>query len=1642
MGKKILGLDLGTNSIGWALVDANDSGKPKEILGMGSRIIPMGAELSKFEQGQAQTKNANRRIKRGIRKQNKRYKQRRNKLIYILERLGMLPDKIQLVEPFSNPNKIDRICIKPIKKDSKQFNSLGFINLKVKALNSAVSLKELGQLFYKYNQLRGYSGGGSEPDKMQEETSNDESVQVKKKESFVTFAKIMSLSEYEEIELKGKKLKKRKIKIEIDDENIEEKEIEGETYLEVLKQGDSLDLLINITRPKKGEPSITIKLPSKTSWRKKMENLERELNERTKKRGSEFYISEYFEELLNENKWIKIRDNVVLRSRYEKEFQKIWDTQLEKNKEFKGLVEDKALLTDLINFVFPERVSKDEETEKSLEWKNNSQKEKYRKEALQFGLLHLIKNQIIYYQRDLKDQSHLISYCRFESDEKVVSKSHPVFQEYKIWEQINKLTINTKTEVGKNKKGEAKYEYFDRPIPYEYKEYLFDELQNKKEISFSSVYNDLVKKYNLREKVDFLNGLDAKTKLKGNDTKLTLKKALGELWNKLELDIIERQIELWDILYNGKGNEYELTSDRTSKALAFLNKYAPEIPDKNEVAIQIAKIKFSRNYSNLSLKAINKLLPLVRAGKYYNTDLTNLLKEKIEYIYNENLSDPFEKSAQEFLYRNTDYLSHGGILNAFAVILVYSKHTEKDYTKEQLISDYKEIKTLLQGELRNPLAEQIINEALMLVKEIWRQYGEKPSEIRLELARELKNSASERQKLHTRNQANQKENGRIKERLREYKVEITNANIEKFKLWMSQENLEEKFVQSYKDPSKSEVEKMKLWEEQGHVSPYTGKPISLSALFDKGQYDIDHIIPKSRYFDDSFTNKIICETSVNKDKGNRTAMEYFEIGSTTETLLNKERFIDEVNKRFTGKKRQNLLATKVPEDPITRQIKDTQYIATRTKEELYKIVGNDKVKTTTGGVTDYLRNQWGLTDKFKKILMPRYENLISMDSYLNSVYETYHKEYIKRKDDYEKAGNDYNELLLDKKNYLDSFKQNFIQYKNNKLVIKDWTKRIDHRHHAIDALIVACTQPAHIQRLNNLNKELQDWLSKNRKDLLPNFQGSNDELLDEIMSLEKNEREKIITQIEKLSRIEKPWESFPADVEKALNNMIVSHKPKDKLLIQKDKNDVPQIKLRGQLHQETIYGKSQGKESYKIPLIKFAGKKFATEKTIEKICNEFLRKMIKNHLEIVFKGNKEEAFSAEGILELNNKLANRRDDKGNPKPHTPISKIKIYYKNPFEDFGLSKLGTKKFSFKDYEELKERIIDQSTKESIENHVSKNEFDFQISFSKNGIEEFYKMEEEKFKEKYPNKKYIKINKIKISPLDNLTEGSDEADENFSLQKLNREKSFNNSLFVATGDNYLFAVMERDELNKKTGEIEKKRFYDIITFFDAANLLKSEFNNSPDKHNFNKDLVFNEYFEKKNEAKLLFTLKQSDFVYMPDKEEETIIDKSNPKYFEYWQDKANRAKNIYIVQKYSGKQIYFIKHDIASPIINKVEFGSQNCYEMIGGRSIKEHCIKLQVDRLGNIKPYAHTQLHHYPLNDIDQSFTASEPAVSYQPKLTFYADHVEINQQEAKYSASLAMQERLKQTLELIKRIFGERSISPNFPGKFTIKKLNL
>jgi CRISPR-associated endonuclease Csn1 len=96
MSKKILGLDIGTNSIGWAFIESNAYENPETLDGrivqLGSRIIAMDADaMNKFETGNPESKAAGRRQARGARRLNQRYKLRRTRLIEALKILDWIP---------------------------------------------------------------------------------------------------------------------------------------------------------------------------------------------------------------------------------------------------------------------------------------------------------------------------------------------------------------------------------------------------------------------------------------------------------------------------------------------------------------------------------------------------------------------------------------------------------------------------------------------------------------------------------------------------------------------------------------------------------------------------------------------------------------------------------------------------------------------------------------------------------------------------------------------------------------------------------------------------------------------------------------------------------------------------------------------------------------------------------------------------------------------------------------------------------------------------------------------------------------------------------------------------------------------------------------------------------------------------------------------------------------------------------------------------------------------------------------------------------------------------------------------------------------------------------------------------------------
>lgn len=1199
MAKNILGLDLGTNSIGWALVDKDD----QKILGMGSRIIPMGTDKQDYEKGVGITKNADRRTKRTIRKMNKRYKLRRNKLLYILHELGMLPDQFRFKNGIPEPTKLQELELLPIKREreydekgkrkdriykngkrvEQEPNSILNYELRVKALNALIELKDFGKILYQFNQLRGYAGGNNDEDtKKKKEDDTDEEVNAKKYEILtqkVTITEVKKSDATFKVRggaNKGQQLHKYNVIITLDDESID-----GETELQNLegKVGKEEELEIRIKRNKKGETtSVIFAQAQKTNWRRQMEEFEKNLQE------SGNHVSQEFINLLHQNKWTKLRNRVVLRHRYQQEFDAIWETQGQKYSFLNNCPKQK--LEKIAAYIFP--------------GKSESQ-EKLRKEAIDGGLKYIVRNQVIYYQRPLKSQTELISKCPFEKEEQVLANSHPLFHEFRCWDQINKMYVTSKQEVWSEKKKKNTLQYNNRFLTNEEKHEIYSKLQNQKQLGFSEVAK-IVKLKN--DKTEYLNGLNVKAKLKGCDTTIAIKKILGEHFETLLTKDNNIVTKIWKAIFDNanNGSEYDPKSIKVSSISEILK---PLNNDEliTELALKFAKnIKLPRKYASLSEKAIRNILPLMQLNPI---NVPDRAKQTFDLIQTGEIADDFpieqlEDYVISFIEQNPNAIETGGIMYAFASSLVYAKHT-KERIKPQ-IKDYHEIQ-YVERNLRNPIVSQLANETMQVIKALWKQYKFKPEEleIRVELARDLKNSAAEREKIFKGQIKSQRANDSIKKRLQEEGIATTEKNILKYK----------------------------LYEQQKFMSPYTkNKIIPFAALFDDRLYDIDHIIPKSRYFDDSLSNKVVCETNINEEKSNRTAWEYMSQQNSTLGVLSETNYMNHVNEFFYGKKKKNLLLEKIPANPVERQIKDTQYISVAVKNELAKIVGSDNIKTSTGEVTSFLRSRWGLKKLFMELTEERFRRMELWD--INSETGVPNTEWIQKYFDKEKKKHIYE--------------------------IKNWSKRYDNRHHAIDALVVALTEQSHIQRLNNLNKYLQDELTKRKNEFKLEIK-EDENILEAFFNLKADRREEIQKQIESSRHFAAPFEDLIKQAKAHLEVMTISIKPKDKLGVKKDDKGNTQLKIRGALHQETNYGKTKDPKTGVLKDTKTVELSKLTAKDIPQIVDEMLREIeIPNHKKKY--ESMKEAFTGEGLKAFNESRFQRKKP-SELKP--PVYKIKVWY---------------------------------------------------------------------------------------------------------------------------------------------------------------------------------------------------------------------------------------------------------------------------------------------------------------------------------------------------------------------------------------------
>ena len=1401
---------MGTSSIGWAMVNEAENAQEKSsIIKLGVRVNPLTTdELSDFEKGKSITTNADRTLKRSMRRNLQRYKLRREALIEILKENHFITDNTLLSE---NGNK----------------STFETYRLRAKAVTEQISLEEFARVLLMINKKRGYKS--SRKAKNEEEGSLIDGMEVAKRlyEEKLTpgqlclqllesgkhhlpdfyrsdlqneFDKVWAFQQpfYPQVltdavkeELRGKNKSQTWAILDKHFKTSENKEhhLEGmkRTTKGLDQKKENFQWRSKALSEKMPAEELTIVLQEINGQISASSGYLGSISDRSK----ELYfnkqtVGQYLMDRLNENPNNNLRNVVFYRQDYLDEFETIWEKQAEFHKE------------------------------------------------LTADLKRDIRDTIIFYQRRLKSQKGLISICELENREieinqngkprkkvigcKVIPRSSPLFQEFKIWQTLNDVEVMT-TEV--KRKRSAKNEAPNtsetedklttqgrRRLEEDEKRLLAEELFVRDELKESEILKLLFcETQGLRLNFKKIDGNRTGAALyraysnmleKSGHDALDFKKPFAEIyeqaykvfetlgWNTdiLRFDYkptdtnkdIEKlpYFKLWHLLYSFEGDDSKTGNEKLIDRIKDLCRV------EKEYAVELANISFQDDYGSLSAKAINKILPYLKGGNDYS-----------------------------------EACAYAGY-----------RHSKASLSKEELES--KELKDQLdilpKGSLRNPVVEKILNQMVNVVNELIKAYG-RPDEIRVELARELKKNADERGRM-TKD---------IASKTREYE------NIRR--------TLQDEFNMAH--VSRNDIIRYRLYDElktNGYKTLYSNQYIPKEKLFSK-EIDIEHIIPQARLFDDSFSNKTLEYRDINIEKGNKTARDYVEEKYGEEGLKDYLRRCDDTFKNMSAKlKKLKMSESEIPDNFIERDLRNTQYIAKKALSMLREI--SRQVVATSGSITDALREDWELVDVMRELNWDKYKALDLV-------------EYFTDKDG-RKIGR-----------------------------IKDWTKRNDHRHHAMDALTVAFTLPAFVQYFNNKNASFDETTEAYR------------------IKQKHFEGRKAVSPIQ-------PVEAFRAVAKEALESILVSIKAKNKVVtlntnhIKKSGGEqkVVQQTPRGQLHKETIYGQclqyvtkeEKVNASFDAEKIATVGKKTHRE--------ALLRRLAENN------GDPKKAFTGKNALDktplwIDEKQTEKVPDK------VKIVKLEPVYtiRKPID-----------------EHLKvEDVIDVKVREILTKRLSEYGNDAKKAFSNLDENPIWLNKE----------KGIKIKRVVIRGVSNAQPIHDKKDKE-GRPILNVDGSKMPADFVQTGNNHHVAIYRRplldksgkpvvDENNQPKYELEDN----VVSFFDVVTRVNAGLP------------VIDKTYKQDEGWQFLFSMKQNEYFVFPNEAsgfDPKEIDLLDPKNY------AVISPNLFRVQKMASSD-YWFRHHLETIVDTKKEL-KDTTWKRITSLGILDKIVKVRINHIGQI------------------------------------------------------------------------------------------
>lgn len=595
----------------------------------------------------------------------------------------------------------------------------------------------------------------------------------------------------------------------------------------------------------------------------------------------------------------------------------------------------------------------------------------------------------IFFQRPLKSQKGLVGKCTFEKTKSRCPVSHPRFEEFRMLAFINNIRITAP--------GDAE----PRGLTQQEKETIRPLFLRKSKPHFD--FEDIAKKIagkgryackGDRIEAPFRFNFARTATVSGCPVTAALAVVFGEEW----LSEIRSLYTLGD----GKSGEQVLNDiwhalfalDDAARLRAWA---AEKLQLSEEQAKAFAEIRLPQDYAALSLNAINKILPCLRAGYRYDEAvfIANLkavlpaaiwaddakrqaIETDIGILIDDYRLNPLNRTTKEQCV--SDYLRD--------IQGIDEQHLRRLY-HPSMIETYPDAKPDANGILqlgsprtpsvRNPMAMRALFRLRILINKLLREGKiDRTTKINIEFARGL-NNANRRKAIERYQREREAEHRKFAAEIRRLYAADTGAEIE---------------------PTEDDILKYRLWEEQNHLCPYTGKTIAISDFIGRAtRFDIEHTVPRARGGDDSQMNKTLCDSEFNRTiKRSKLPSE---LSNHAEIMARIESFgwqeeIDSLQKRIEGQVRKGKnAATKAEKDSAIqmrhylgmlladRRGKYERFTMTEVPEGFSNRQGVDigiigryawlylktlfeRIYTVKGETTAAFRQMWGLQEAYAK----------------------------------------------------------------------------------------------------------------------------------------------------------------------------------------------------------------------------------------------------------------------------------------------------------------------------------------------------------------------------------------------------------------------------------------------------------------------------------------------------------------------------------------------------------------------------------------------------------------------------------------------------------------------------------------------------